>query len=447
MTWEEEQFVFGTELVPGEVVVGPPCVLLAGVRAEEAPKVRLTLDDLGGASVRLLRVGGEHLGLTLGEAMAKLREPDWASPRPGWGGPGGADDAPSGGGGGGVAAGGGPGSPRVLLFSGLDSGERSAVVGALEARGLPRLCVASATAASLAAPLGETLARAVAADRRWARGAAALRDGTYDPSKPGGGVAADGGAGGGGGGGLDEAYDAEAEAAEEAAARADAARGMPSDDGAAGPAQANGQQTPGARRRRRRRGAPQQPAAGDPGSDPAWAAEFAAFLSEVDRRAAAGEDISFLRTEQGAAEPPDWVATVLPSDGELAKAFASPPAGPGGRNALADALQAERKDLMDFEDELEDEEGDEWEDVEDGEDGEGGEGAGDDGAAAAVAAGDEPLLDADSVDDIVRAMMAQQEQQQQRGGKGGGGAPIGPAPPTPARQQPQPQQADPWRTD
>ena len=58
--------------------------------------------------------------------LMRLPEPRWDAPRP-------VD----------TAYGGGAGSPRVLLFSGLDSGEKSTLVSAMEARGLPRLCVTS----------------------------------------------------------------------------------------------------------------------------------------------------------------------------------------------------------------------------------------------------------------------------------------------------------------
>jgi hypothetical protein len=126
-------------------------LLLAGMRAEELPKVRQLLDELGGHSVKVLPASREMLTERLRDAL-RSPEPDWGAPRP--------TDA---------AYGGGFGAARVVLFSGLDTGERSAVVSAMVARGLPRLCVASATPANAHARLGEVLATAVTEDRKYVR--------------------------------------------------------------------------------------------------------------------------------------------------------------------------------------------------------------------------------------------------------------------------------------
>ena len=93
----------------------------------------------------------ELLTAPLAEAL-RAPEPDWSAPRPVE-----------------VAYGGGFGTPRVVLFSGLDTGERSAVVSALEARGLPRLAVASATPANVRSRLGDVLSHAVTEDRKYVR--------------------------------------------------------------------------------------------------------------------------------------------------------------------------------------------------------------------------------------------------------------------------------------
>lgn len=55
-SFEDEMHVFGYEPREGEQVYGPPVLLLAGLRAEEVPKVRQLLDELGGQSVKVLPV-------------------------------------------------------------------------------------------------------------------------------------------------------------------------------------------------------------------------------------------------------------------------------------------------------------------------------------------------------------------------------------------------------
>jgi len=57
MSFEDEMHVFGYEPAPGETrTYGPPALLLAGMRAEELPRVRQLLDELGGHSVKVLAV-------------------------------------------------------------------------------------------------------------------------------------------------------------------------------------------------------------------------------------------------------------------------------------------------------------------------------------------------------------------------------------------------------
>lgn len=79
-------------------------------------------------------------------------EPQWDSPRPTYPGYGAA-----------------PGAKRVVVFSGLDSGERSAVVNCIEARGMPRVAATSLTEKNQGWPCGEVVAAAVRADRRYVR--------------------------------------------------------------------------------------------------------------------------------------------------------------------------------------------------------------------------------------------------------------------------------------
>ena len=393
MTFEEEQFVFGYEPSPGEgPPAGPPALLLAGLRAEEAPKVRQLLDELGGHEVKVVLLGDEVVrSQTLAGAL-RTPEPDWGAPRPGT-----------------TPAGGGAGAPRVLLFSGLDSGERSVVVSALEARGLPRLAVASVTVANMSQPVGAVLAAAVETDRDWAARVAALKAGRPLP-KP-------------------RAKMSPQEAAEEAEEEAQALRdaggdeaGFPSfpkkkgtKEGGEGKATAQPQpqppQPPPQPPQPRRRpppaatvAGPQPPppppqpkppivsssssssaaaataaaaasaassnaqsdpwhtdepsappgeagATGATGGDagggggggdeaPAWMAEFEALMAEVERRGAAGEDLSFMRDPS--APPPAWAEDVL-GGGALAAAFAESAAAIRGEG---------RKDLMDFDAEL-----------------------------------------------------------------------------------------------
>ena len=120
---------------------GPPAVILIGFRAEEWPRVRVILDELGGYDVPVIPARSEHAWMTL-EEVAHSPEPDWESPR-----------VVS------TARGGEYGSQRALAFSGLDLGEIAVVVSAVEAQGLPRLPVIIATDENLVKPLGESLAK------------------------------------------------------------------------------------------------------------------------------------------------------------------------------------------------------------------------------------------------------------------------------------------------
>ena len=121
---------------------GPPAVILVGFRAEEWPRVRVLVDELGGYDVPVIPARSEHAWMTL-EEVARTREPDWESPR----------DA-------GLARGGEYGSQRAVIFSGLDLGEVAVIVSAIEARGLPRLPVVIASEENLREPLGASLAEA-----------------------------------------------------------------------------------------------------------------------------------------------------------------------------------------------------------------------------------------------------------------------------------------------
>ena len=57
MSLEDDMHVFGYEPQPGEQApFGPPVLLVAGMRAEEVPRVRELLDELGGHGVKLLAV-------------------------------------------------------------------------------------------------------------------------------------------------------------------------------------------------------------------------------------------------------------------------------------------------------------------------------------------------------------------------------------------------------
>jgi hypothetical protein len=57
MSLDDDMHVFGYEPQAGEKApFGPPVLLVAGMRAEEVPRVRELLDELGGHSVKLLAV-------------------------------------------------------------------------------------------------------------------------------------------------------------------------------------------------------------------------------------------------------------------------------------------------------------------------------------------------------------------------------------------------------
>lgn len=124
------------------VPTGPPAVALVGFRAEEWPRVRVLIDELGGYDVPVIPARAEHAWMSLDE-VCRTEEPDWESPR---------RDAD--------ARGGEYGSHRALVFSGLDLGEIAVVVSAIEAQGLPRLPVVIASEENLHEPLGELLAEA-----------------------------------------------------------------------------------------------------------------------------------------------------------------------------------------------------------------------------------------------------------------------------------------------
>ena len=135
---------------------GSPAVVLVGFRAEEWPRVRTLIDELGGYDVPVIPARSEHAWMTL-EEVTREREPDWESPRTN------TSSASN------AARGGEYGSQRMLAFSGLDLGEVAVVVSAIESQGLPRLPVVIANEENLQKPLGESLALAIRAHRRDAR--------------------------------------------------------------------------------------------------------------------------------------------------------------------------------------------------------------------------------------------------------------------------------------
>ena len=139
---------------------GPPMVMLAGFRAEELPRVRELLDEVGGHDVPVVPVPQEYLTRPLLEAL-RLPEPDWERPR---------ND------GGGHNRGGEFGSKRCVVFSGLDRGEMATIVSAIESRGLPRLVTVVVTAGNCEKTLGEALAMAVQDARSDARRKVAARN-------------------------------------------------------------------------------------------------------------------------------------------------------------------------------------------------------------------------------------------------------------------------------
>ena len=127
---------------------GPPCVLLAGFKAEELPRVRELLDELGGHDIPVVPVAQTYLTKPLLETLA-IEEPTWEVPR--------REDE--------FNKGGEYGSKRCVVFSGLDKGEMATIISAIEARGLPRLITVVITSENCEKTLGEALAAAVLESR------------------------------------------------------------------------------------------------------------------------------------------------------------------------------------------------------------------------------------------------------------------------------------------
>ena len=127
---------------------GPPCVLLAGFKAEELPRVRELLDELGGHDVPVVPVAQSYLKNPLLETLSIL-EPNWENPR---------NEEE-------FNKGGEYGSQRCVIFSGLDKGEMATFISAIEARGLPRLVTVVITSENCEQSLGESLALAVQESR------------------------------------------------------------------------------------------------------------------------------------------------------------------------------------------------------------------------------------------------------------------------------------------
>ena len=162
LTYDEEAAMLGFDARGGggdpgdeqEEPEGPPAVLLAGFRAEEIPRVRELLDELGGHDVPVAPIPQEYLRRPLYAAL-QIREPDWESPR--------AHER--------FNQGGEFGSQRCVVFSGLDRGEMATVVSAIESRGLPRLITVVVTSENVEQSLGEALATAVKESRAEAKSA------------------------------------------------------------------------------------------------------------------------------------------------------------------------------------------------------------------------------------------------------------------------------------
>ena len=161
LTYDEEAAMLGFDARGGgggdpgdeqEEPEGPPAVLLAGFRAEEIPRVRELLDELGGHDVPVAPIPQEYLRRPLYAAL-QIREPDWESPR--------AHER--------FNQGGEFGSQRCVVFSGLDRGEMATVVSAIESRGLPRLITVVVTSENVEQSLGEALATAVKESRAEAK--------------------------------------------------------------------------------------------------------------------------------------------------------------------------------------------------------------------------------------------------------------------------------------
>ncbi len=153
LTYDEEAAMLGFDARAGgggeaEEPEGPPAVLLAGFRAEEIPRVRELLDELGGHDVPVAPIPQEYLRRPLYAAL-QIREPDWESPR--------VHER--------FNQGGEFGSRRCVVFSGLDRGEMATVVSAIESRGLPRLMTVVVTSENVELSLGEALATAVKESR------------------------------------------------------------------------------------------------------------------------------------------------------------------------------------------------------------------------------------------------------------------------------------------
>ena len=153
LTYDEEAAMLGFDARAGgggeaDEPEGPPAVLLAGFRAEEIPRVRELLDELGGHDVPVAPIPQEYLRRPLYAAL-QIREPDWESPR--------VHER--------FNQGGEFGSQRCVVFSGLDRGEMATVVSAIESRGLPRLITVVVTSENVELSLGEALATAVKESR------------------------------------------------------------------------------------------------------------------------------------------------------------------------------------------------------------------------------------------------------------------------------------------
>ena len=153
LTYDEEAAMLGFDARAGgggeaDEPEGPPAVLLAGFRAEEIPRVRELLDELGGHDVPVAPIPQEYLRRPLYAAL-QIREPDWESPR--------VHER--------FNQGGEFGSQRCVVFSGLDRGEMATVVSAIESRGLPRLITVVVTSENVELSLGEPLVTAVKESR------------------------------------------------------------------------------------------------------------------------------------------------------------------------------------------------------------------------------------------------------------------------------------------
>jgi len=193
------------------------------------------------------------------------------------------------------AAYGGAGSIRCLLFSGLDTGERSCIISALEARGLPRLPVTSLTRKNGGKKLGEVFVKAVQADRAYWENLQLIAQGkALPPPPPKKAVEAATPAAPAPPVPAAELREPERQAPSIGVSKADSSDSeSESDSDSDGDGDAEWDDFFG----------------GGAGPEPAWSQQLGRIEDEVLRRKEAGEDMAFL-TDPGLAEP-SWMQELL----------------------------------------------------------------------------------------------------------------------------------------